>query len=258
MNARTRMPAVTRHSLEVLLHTGRPPLEATLQLAQAILRALADQHATGQAMGPFDAKSLSVDVLGHVLVKPSLDPHARAPELELGAEPDTLSDLFSLGAVLYRLLAGVTPEEATRRSGGLVPPSRFNPSVDDALDGLVLTLLDPDPMERPYRLAQVDGQLIAIGAELGLAPTSHALVTWVVQAGAPSVPPPQPPPFTAERARARPVAAPRAAPLRWADDLEADASDLDEAEWVPPVRFDVWAAASAGVVALGVLLVAMM
>jgi hypothetical protein len=70
--------------------------------------------------------------------------------------------VYSLGGVFFWAFSGLTAAEATKRSGGhLPPPSRFNPTLDDSLDGLVLTMLDADPMERPYRLALVEAQLNA-------------------------------------------------------------------------------------------------
>ena len=265
MNARNRLPTVARHSLEALLTEGRMPLDAALQLAHGLIRAIEDHHATGQAIGPFDANSTSVDVLGHVLIKPSLRPDAAAPELGVGGVADLLSDLYSLGAVFYRLFAGLSHHEASKRSGGaLVPPSRFNPSIDDALDGLVLTLLDTDPMERPYRLAQVDGQLLAVFAELGLEPSPQSVSSWVAshRPSAPVVVAPSPIQLTV--AAPLPTAsAPRRSPppVKWAldadDEAEIAAETFDPA-WEGPIRFDLWAAASAGVVALGLCLIALM
>ncbi len=258
MNARNRLPNVTRHSLEALLVEGRMPLDAALQLAHALVRAVEDHHATGQAIGPFDTTSISVDVLGHALIKPSLRAEAAAPELGVGGVPDLLSDLYSLGAVFYRLFSGLTPADAVKRAGGhLAPPSRFNPTVDDALDGLVLTLLDADPMERPYRLAQVDGQLLAICGEMGLEPSTQAVSTWVAAH--------RPAPFVAP-APVVPVVAKvevpvrRAAPaIQWKlEEDEEEVAESVDAAWEGPVRLDVWAAASAGVVALGVMLIALM
>lgn len=265
MNARNRLPTVARHSLEALLVEGRMPLDAALQLSHGLVRAIEDHHATGQAIGPFDTGSIAVDVLGHVVIKPSLRPEAAAPELGVGGVPDLLSDLHSLGGVLYRLFAGLTHHDAAKRSGGsLVPPSRFNPTIDDALDGLVLTLLDADPIERPYRLAQVDGQLLAIFAELGLEPSPQAVSSWVASHRPPA--PVAAAPIQLTAAVPVPLAklsAPRRTPppVKWALDAEDEAEVADESfdpAWEGPIRLDLWAAASAGVVALGLSLIALM
>lgn len=262
MNARNRLPTVARHSLEALLTEGRMPLDAALQLAHGLVRAIEDHHATGQAIGPFDAGSTTVDVLGHVLIKPSLRPDAAAPELGVGGVADLLSDLYSLGAVLYRLFAGLSHHEASKRSGSLVPPSRFNPTIDDALDGLVLTLLDADPMERPYRLAQVDGQLLAVFAEMGVEPSPQSVSSWVAshRPAAPVTIAPSPIQLSVTAPLPQ-ASAPRRSPppVKWALETDDEVSDetFDPA-WEGPIRFDLWAAASAGVVALGLSLIALM
>jgi hypothetical protein len=67
-----------------------------------------------------------------------------APELRRGAEPTPASDLYSLGVVLYRCLAGRLPRS-------LQPPSHFNPEVPPALDRVVARLLDP--VEERYQSA---------------------------------------------------------------------------------------------------------
>ncbi|MBL8922039.1 MAG: hypothetical protein JNJ54_24530 [Myxococcaceae bacterium] len=310
MNARNHLPNVARHSLEALLIEGRVPLDAALQLAQAVIRALEAEHATNQPVGPFDAGSVTVDVLGQVVVKPAADPEGAAPELAAGSVPDLLSDVYSLGAVFYRLFAGVSHVEATKRAGGhLPPPSRFNPTIDDTLDALVLTLLDSDPMERPYRLSAISAQLAAICSEMGLEANTEAISSWVAThrpaaasalaepvtiplvvtvppaieapvAPAPvvahaSIPAVAAPPVVVAVAPApvvtRPsvptVAAPRPSPARQAAPriqwvLEADEEEAhdesSDAAWEGPVRFDLWAAASAGVVALGVVIIALL
>ncbi|MBE2251642.1 MAG: hypothetical protein IAE78_19015 [Myxococcus sp.] len=259
MNARNHLPTVARHSLEALLVEGRMPLDAALQLAHGLVRALDDQHATGQALGPFDAASISVDVLGHVVMKPSLRPDAAAPELGVGAVPDLLSDLHSLGGVFYRLFAGLSHHEASRRSGGaLVPPSRFNPTIDDALDGLVLTLLDADPMERPYRLAQVDGQLLAVFAEMGLEPAASAVSSWVAAHRPVAAPAPQKVVVAAPKVGPTRRAAPQVKWVLEADEEDEPSADEGDAAWEGPVRFDRWAMASAGIVAAGLCLIALM
>ncbi len=250
MNARAHLPVPTRHSLDALLVEGRLPLDTALHLARALVQAVGDHHEAQQAIGPFDASSVSIDGLGHVVVKRS--PHAAAaPELAAGAEPDLLSDVYSLGALFYRVFSGLSPTEAARRSHGhLPPPSRFNPAIDEALDGLVLTMLDADPMQRPYRLAQVEGQLVALGAELGIDADPNALLRWVAAHRPVGAAP-----------RVAPVETPRPrGPVRW--QLEADEAEDESAEhddtWEGPVRFDVWSAASAGVVVLGAVLIALM
>ncbi len=247
------------------------PLDAALQLAHALLGALEAHHAGGQAMGAFDASSISVDGLGQVLIKPSGGPGG-APELA-GGDADLLSDLYSLGGVFYQLFGGLSHAEALKRSGGhLPPPSRFNPTIDDAIDAMVLTMLDADPMQRPYRLAQVDGSLRTLCDDNGLELDLSAVATWVsthrppvVVTAAPVVVAPIATvavPLARLTPAPQPKASKKTAPrIQWSledDEDEVVVSTQSEVAWEGPLRLDLWAAASAGVVALGVALIALL
>lgn len=272
MNARTALPMVAHHGLEALLIEGRTPLDAALQLGHALLKALEAKHAGGQPMGAFDASSITVDALGQVFITPSTDGAGAAPELAGGGDADLLSDLYSLGAVFYRLFSGLSHLEATKRSGGhLPPPSRFNPTIDDGIDALVLTMLDADPMQRPYRLAQVEGSLTAVCDDMGLELDASAISKWVsahrppVVVTAAPVPAPQPLAAPVPLAKVTLVAPPskrQSSPrIQWSleeEDDEVVVSTQNEVAWDGPVRLDLWAAASAGVVALGVALIALL
>lgn len=97
-----------------------------------------------------------------------------APECLRMAVLDHRADLFSLGAVAYRLLTGRAPfpakafevlEELWREP--IASPSELAPGVPPALDALVLSLLSVDPLGRPTSAAEIIDRVTAIG---GLAP----------------------------------------------------------------------------------------
>ncbi len=72
-----------------------------------------------------------------------------APEQEIDVRrTDERSDIFSLGAVMYRALTDKIPDHLPP-----VPPSRLNPGIDPRLDRLVLKCLEMSP-DRRYQDAK--------------------------------------------------------------------------------------------------------
>ena len=85
-------------------------------------------------------------------------PHYMAPEQATGETIDQRTDLFSLGLVLYEMLAGVLPFEGpaleVARMNLTVPPPTFAARVpglviDPAVEALVMKLLAKRPKDRP-------------------------------------------------------------------------------------------------------------
>jgi pSer/pThr/pTyr-binding forkhead associated (FHA) protein len=97
-------------------------------------------------------------------------PHFISPEQARGERVDTRSDIYSLGATLYRLLAGTTVfqganvrEIIQKQIEELPRPLReLQSDVPQALDELTLRMLKKDPAERPQTAAQLVQMLEAI------------------------------------------------------------------------------------------------
>ncbi|NJO86281.1 MAG: protein kinase [Synechococcaceae cyanobacterium RM1_1_27] len=128
------------------------------------------------------------------LVEP-LAPRYAAPERlgeRLGlAPPDPRSDIYSLGILLYALLTGKIPFATVEPEAVQSSPSDFQKwqeihrtqalpplsswaglAIPSELEGLVMSCLAQDPMQRPATMETVEAQLAAL-----LAPTPQATAT---------------------------------------------------------------------------------
>jgi predicted ATPase/predicted Ser/Thr protein kinase len=105
-----------------------------------------------------------------------------SPEQTRGGPVGSASDVFSLGIVLYQLVAGQHPFQTESPLGMLhaiaarrpLSPSRLNPAVPAGLSGLIEAMLHKDPRLRPT----------AVDVEARLASLAAAESPHVVSAGA--------------------------------------------------------------------------
>ena len=92
------------------------------------------------------------------------------PEFASGGEVDGRSDLYSLGCMLYAMIAGRPPFRAENAlatvsqhiNAKVVPPASYNPHCPEALEELILRLLAKEPADRPKSASDVLLQLDAI------------------------------------------------------------------------------------------------
>ncbi len=107
-----------------------------------------------------------------------------APERTQGASLAPPADLYALGVVLYRLLAGRVPFDGPsplsialrHRSDTPLPPSHFNPRCPSNLEAVALQLLEKDPARRMSAVTLVE-KLQALDSASGaaiIAPGSSA------------------------------------------------------------------------------------
>src|SRR5262245_59660777 len=184
----------------------RLPLDHVLRLADQICRAL--EYAHGRAIVHRDLKPANVwlaedgvSKLGDFGLAIALDRSRitvegmmvgtvayMPPEQALGHAPDSRSDLYALGAMLYEMVTGRPPflgDDAvaviSQHINTLpVAPSWHNPDVPRALEALILRLLAKAPEDRPETAAAVRQSLSAItsaaaGAEPAPAPDANSL-----------------------------------------------------------------------------------
>ncbi len=198
---------------QYLKKKGNPAIPQVLRIGREIANGLGAAHDLGvvhRDVKPgniwLEAPNGRVKILDFGLAKPQDEeaggkelthsgavmgtPAYMAPEQAAGHKVDHRADLYSLGTVLYRLVAGKTPFE---RPGGMMalltalaiePPPRveeFNAEVPPALAELIHQLLEKNRDLRPQSAKEVAKRLAAIrdnpgtsGADVSLAPVSTA------------------------------------------------------------------------------------
>jgi class 3 adenylate cyclase len=100
--------------------------------------------------------------------------HYLSPEHCAGRPLDKRSDYYSFGVIAFELLTGMRPLDTITNNMLIAkldkppaPPSAIRASLPQAVDDLVLALLDPEPGRRPQSLSRVIDQL-----EIVLHPTN--------------------------------------------------------------------------------------
>jgi eukaryotic-like serine/threonine-protein kinase len=97
-------------------------------------------------------------------------PAYMAPEQVEGREPSSVTDLFSLGLVLYEMAAGKLPYPGASLGQMLSSGSRTaipaasgeRAAIPASLDALIARLLEREPAKRPQSAAEVAGELATI------------------------------------------------------------------------------------------------
>ena len=212
VGARAGMPYVVTRAVEKA-HTLASALDRSWDVAAAADlvmqagRALEHAYNKGVVHGTLTPENILVEDKGRVLVSDfglselmemvgargqvEASPFI-APERAAGQAATPRTDVYSLGAILYRLLAGRPPQVV---KGEVLPPSRFNREVSPGIDPVLVRALAPNPMER---FPDVKAFLAALGGV-----TLASRVQPVPQPAAQAAPQPAP--------RVAPQTAPEAA-----------------------------------------------
>lgn len=189
------MPFVEGESLdERLAREGPLPVDEALRIACEVADALAEAHSLGVvhrdikpgnillsggrhvcvadfglARAVFSASNRRLTATGVAIGSPS---YMSPEQIEEGEKVDARSDLYSLGCVLYEMLAGRPPFDGASvqsvLSGHLLerpaPLRSLRPEIPPPVTGIVRRLLAKSPGERPQSAAELRDELRAVSA----------------------------------------------------------------------------------------------
>ena len=183
---------------------GKLPAAEAVRIALACAGALAAAHAVGVVHRDIKPANILLDANGNATVtdfgislvtsRPARElhgstagtPHYMSPEQSLGDQVDGRSDVYSLGVVLYEMLAGMRPftgrnatEVIAQHISAPIPRlSDREPETPAALVRLVDLMLAKDPSGRPTAAELVTALSAANTPEALLAPSQVRRRRW--------------------------------------------------------------------------------
>jgi|GEM_PF-2178643 len=113
--------------------------------------------------------------------------YALSPERVLAKPMDERSDVFCLGALLYKMLTGTYPflresENATLQAvceAQAPSPSSVHSDIPYAVDALLSHAMKPNPMERFASVSKMHEALVLLSAECNWTDTPMELASWM-------------------------------------------------------------------------------
>ncbi len=175
------MELLAGESLAVALDRGLLPFHQVLKIGRELANGLSAAHRAGIVHRDVKPDNVILDVRQGraVLVDfglasapdgggPVGTPGYMAPEQLRGEPLDGRTDLFALGAVLYRACTGALPvavgsisdwQDELLSPSRPTPPDQVNPAVPPPLARLIDRLLAKNPADRPATAAEVEGAL---------------------------------------------------------------------------------------------------
>ncbi len=98
-------------------------------------------------------------------------PQYMAPEQVHEKVVDDKTDIYNLGATMYRMFTGRFAQQDLPKPGAerrVVPPIKINPRIPGTLNELILAALSLDPSKRPAGMFELRDQLSSVAKQMGL------------------------------------------------------------------------------------------
>jgi hypothetical protein len=174
-------------TLAARLADGPLSLREALSLATRVAAALAYAHRNGVVHRDLSASNVFLCDDGQVKVldlgmalafgRRKLDGGSRgsmAPEQLSGAPEDERTDVYALGALIFRMLTGESPDGSSDAARAPARPRGIATPEAPALGTLVESMLSVNPLERPRDAGEVLTALAAIEAGLPRTPEASS------------------------------------------------------------------------------------
>lgn len=98
-------------------------------------------------------------------------PQYMAPEQATEKSVNEKSDIYNLGATMYRMFTGRFVQQGTPRAGEerkVTIPNKINPRIPNDLNMLIVSAIQTDPSKRPAGVFEIRDQLSKIAKQMGL------------------------------------------------------------------------------------------
>ena len=195
-------PFVGKTLKDVIAEDGAFPVHSSVEIARQIAQGLSASHAFGRIHGNLSTESVVITGSDGIAAKVldfgtanALEREATepadfaylAPEQCAGSEKsDERGDVYSLGAILYEMLAGVPPFTGEKPSEVMLkqieempaPLSSFRSDIPDGLEAVILKALSKDPAMRQQSTQEFAEEVAPIGTTAAAAAVGSRSNLW--------------------------------------------------------------------------------